>query len=229
MHTQKPKILFIDTDTSFLEEVTSVLPPNEWDIFTATHSEEGIFIAKKILPSLIFTEIAMPEIDGIAICTQLRNSKEVQNTLIAFISNRKEDYSILAALKAGADDYLTKPINPTIFPEKVKSLLRRNLTTQNLLTKHSLLFKHITIDPIYYKVFKNSEEISLTRKEFELLFTLVKHSNHIVKREEIIKTIWNSSIKKESRTIDVHISKIRDKLALETLRTIKGIGYILEE
>jgi two-component system alkaline phosphatase synthesis response regulator PhoP len=182
---------------------------------------EAIKLAKSIRPDLIILDVMMPEMDGIEACEIIREDQVVGKTLITFLSARGEDYSQIAALNAGADDYITKPIKPKVLLSKVKSLLRRISNDQNEIIE----FENLTIDKTGYRVFVEKNEISLPRKEFELLILLASKPDKVFKRDFILESIWGKDVIVGDRTIDVHIRKLREKIGSSYLKTIKGVGY----
>ena len=163
----------------------------------------------------------MPEMDGIEACEIIRNDSKIGKTLITFLSARGEDYSQIAGFNAGADDYITKPIKPKVLLSKVKSLLRRISDDEAEIIKHGELI----IDMSSYKATFEKNEISLPRKEFELLFLLASKPGKVFKREFILESIWGKDVIVGDRTIDVHIRKLREKIGDSYFKTIKGVGY----
>jgi two-component system alkaline phosphatase synthesis response regulator PhoP len=160
--------------------------------------------------------------DGIETCERLRMNKRFENTVILFLSARGEDYSQVAAFESGADDYVTKPIKPRIFNSKVKAMLRRFLKDD---VGDSLVLGDIEINVEEYKVIQKGDEITLPRKEFELLYLLASKPGKVFKRLKIMESVWGSDVVVGDRTIDVHIRKLREKLGDDYFKTVKGVGY----
>ena len=160
--------------------------------------------------------------DGIETCERLRMDKRFENTVILFLSARGEDYSQVAAFESGADDYVTKPIKPRIFNSKVKAMLRRFLKDD---VGDSLVLGDIEINVEEYKVIQKGDEITLPRKEFELLYLLASKPGKVFKRLKIMESVWGSDVVVGDRTIDVHIRKLREKLGDDYFKTVKGVGY----
>ena len=221
MKTKKFKILLVDDEPDLIEIISYSLKNANYDVYSASNGLEAIKVAKSIKPDLILLDVMMPEMDGIEACEIIREDQVVGKTLITFLSARGEDYSQIAALNAGADDYITKPIKPKVLLSKVKSLLRRISNDQNEIIE----FKNLTIDKIGYRVFVEKNEISLPRKEFELLFLLASKPDKVFKRDFILESIWGKDVIVGDRTIDVHIRKLREKIGSSYLKTIKGVGY----
>jgi two-component system alkaline phosphatase synthesis response regulator PhoP len=167
----------------------------------------------------------MPEMDGIETCQKLKKIPSLNKTVITFLTARSEDYSQIAGLDAGADDYISKPVKPSVFISKVKALLRRFEVDD--FPEERMTVAGLVIDRGKYLVISNKREIVLPRKEFELLWLLISRANKVLTREEIYSIIWGDSIVGE-RTIDVHIRKIREKLEIDCIKTLKGVGYKFE-
>ena len=221
MKTDNFKILLVDDEPDILEIISYSLKNADYDVYTAKNGLEAIEIAKKIKPHLIILDVMMPEMDGIEACEIIRNDSMIGKTLITFLSARGEDYSQIAGFNAGADDYITKPIKPKVLLSKVKSLLRRVSDNEDEIIKHGELI----IDRPSYKVTLKKNEISLPRKEFELLFLLASKPGKVFKREFILESIWGKDVVVGDRTIDVHIRKLREKIGDSYFKTIKGVGY----
>ena len=221
METNNFKILLVDDEPDILEIISYTLKSEGYFVYTAENGAKAIKLAKKIKPNLIILDVMMPEMDGIEACEIIRNDSEIGNTLIAFLSARGEDYSQVAGFNAGADDYITKPLKPKLLKSKIKSLLRRISQDQEEVIKIGSL----TIDRIRYKVSLNGKDISLPRKEFELLFLLSSKPGKVFKREFILESVWGRDVVVGDRTIDVHIRKLREKIGDSYFKTIKGVGY----
>jgi len=166
--------------------------------------------------------------DGVEVCRQLRNKGEFENTVIAFLTAREEDYSQIAALDVGGDDYITKPIRPRVFVSRVKALLRRSDRVQVEETADIIRVGDLAIDREKVSVLKGERMIELAKKEFELLYLLVSKPGKVFSREEIFNKVWGTDVIVGNRTIDVHIRKLREKIGDQYIKTIKGIGYKFE-
>ena len=220
------KILLVDDDKDILEILCYNLRKEGFEVEKATDGISALKKAKKFIPDLIILDVMMPNMDGMETCEKLREITDLNDVIITFFTARSEDYSQIAGLDAGADDYISKPIRPKVLVSKVKSLLRRTRTTNN---KNNLIFRDITIDKLKYKVSKAKEEVKFTKKEFELLALLFSEPGKLFTREEIMRLVWGDDAYVGDRTIDVHIRKLRKKLGDDLISTIKGIGYQLNE
>ena len=183
------------------------------------------------MPDMIVSDIMMPEMDGMEACHEIRKIPELQHTLITFLSARNEDFTQVAGLDAGADDYITKPIKPRLLVSRVKALLRRknsgNIKDTNDNTK--ITVGNITIDREKYSAFKNGKEVILPKKEFELLALLMSKPGKVFTRDVILEKVWGGEVVVGDRTIDVHIRKLREKIGDKVIKTVKGVGYKFEE
>ena len=216
----KQKILLIDDEPDITELIKFHLDNKGYEVKIASNGLEGISIATEFHPDLIILDVMMPEMDGVEVCQKLKENPKTKDILICFLSARSEDYSQIAGLEAGADDYVTKPIKPKVLLSRIKALLRRIKTTNELSSNSS-----IEIIPEKHIVKKDGIKIHLPRKEFELLLLLSSKPEHVFNREVILNSVWGSEIIVGDRTIDVHVRKLRSKIGSEHLKTIKGVGY----
>ncbi|MES2619881.1 MAG: response regulator transcription factor [Bacteroidota bacterium] len=216
------KILLVDDETDVLDFMKYNLEKEGFWVYTARNGEEGIQLAKKVLPHLIILDLMMPKMDGIETCRELRSLPEFKSTLITFLTARDEDYSQIAGFEVGADDYITKPIKPRVFISRIRALMRRFETSENAV---KIIVGDVEIDRERYLIVKAGKEIALPRKEFELLNLLASKPGRVFKREEILSKVWGNDTIVGDRTIDVHIRKLREKIGDDYFKTIKGIGY----
>ena len=220
------KILLVDDEQDILEILSYTLEKEGYKVFTANNGNEGIAKAKEIIPDLILLDVMMPEKDGIETCQEMRQIKELQKTLIVFLSARAEEFSQLAGYDAGANDYIVKIIKPKVLISKVNALLQ--LSTQVSESQSKVLeLGDLIIDKDNFKVTKAGENLLLPKKEFDLLYLLASNSQKVFKREEILDKVWGNDVIVGERTIDVHIRRLREKLGDDSIQTLKGIGYKL--
>ena len=221
----RKKILLVDDEQDILEIISYNLEKEGYHVFTASNGNEGIAKAKEILPDLILLDVMMPEKDGIETCQELRKIKELQKTLIVFLSARSEEFSQLAGYQAGANDYIVKLIKPKVLVSKVVALLQLGAQSQE--NSNYIEIGDLIIDKDNFKVSKGKEEFLLPKKEFDLLYLLASNTDKVFKREEILEKVWGNDVIVGERTIDVHIRRLREKLGINTIQTLKGIGYKL--
>ncbi|HMN89908.1 MAG TPA: response regulator transcription factor [Saprospiraceae bacterium] len=222
------KILIVDDEPDILEFLRYNLAKEGFDVFTASDGEEGIKVAEREHPRLIILDIMMPKMDGVEVCRALRSRPEFSKTVIAFLTAREEDYSQIAALDVGGDDYITKPIRPRVFISRIKALLRRSDRDAPDAGSEIIQIGDLYIDRERVAVQQGTQTIELAKKEFELLYLLVSKPGKVFSREEIFNKVWGTDVIVGNRTIDVHVRKLREKIGDNYIKTIKGIGYKFE-
>ncbi len=223
MSTAK-KILIADDEPDILEIIQFNLQTEGYEVFTAKNGDEALEQAKKHQPDLIILDIMMPGKNGIDVCNILRMQPAFKETLIVFLSALSDEGTEIRGLETGADDYLTKPISPKILLSKVNALFRRLNKEGNKL----LQLGELKIDREKYIINYQGTDIVLARKEFELLALLASKPGKVFLRNEILNQVWGTEVIVGDRTIDVHIRKIRQKLDLDCITTVKGVGYKFE-
>jgi two-component system alkaline phosphatase synthesis response regulator PhoP len=223
MDKSKYTILLVDDEEDILDFVGYNLRKEGFTVITSLNGRDALQIAKKEVPQLVLLDLMMPEMDGIETCQELKRYPELKDTIIVFFTARSEDFTQILGLDAGADDYITKPIKPSVLVSKVNSLLRRIPVVE----EESMVFQagDIIIDREKYVVIIDGKEIQLARKEFELLSILATKPGRVFTREEILSRVWDDDVVVGERTIDVHIRKIREKTGTDHIKTIKGVGY----
>ena len=217
------KILIVDDDTDIIEILSYNLSKEGYNVKSASNGIEALKKAKKFIPDIILLDVMMPEMDGIEACSNLREIQSLSKSRIIFLSARSEDFTLIAAFDAGADDYINKPVKPKILLKKISSISRRMMSDNHNTSK--LMFGSLLIDRDSYSVTNNKEEITLPRKEFELLFLLASKPGKVLNRDEIMLKVWGTQVVVGDRTIDVHIRKLREKIGEKYIKTIKGVGY----
>ena len=225
MNTGK-KILIADDEPDILEIIQFNLQIEGYEVLTAKNGDEAFEKSKKFLPDLVMLDIMMPGKNGIEVCSMLRKLPSFKETLIIFLTAMSDENTEIKGLESGADDYITKPISPKVLLSKVNALFRRinsNKEEGNVVSAGDL-----KIDREKYNVRLKDEDITLARKEFELLSLLASRPGKVFLRNEILNQIWGTEVIVGDRTIDVHIRKIRQKLGLDCITTVKGVGYKFE-
>ena len=222
------KILIVDDEPDIIEFLKYNLEVAGFEVVTAPNGEQAIHVAEEQNPQLIILDIMMPKMDGVEVCRVLRSRPEFDRTLIAFLTAREEDYSQIAALDVGGDDYITKPIRPRVLVSRVKALLRRSDRNEEEDGAEVIRVGDLAIDREKVSVIKGDRTIELAKKEFDLLYLLVSKPGKVFSREEIFNKVWGTDVIVGNRTIDVHIRKLREKIGENYIKTIKGIGYKFE-
>lgn len=215
-------ILIADDEPDILEILTYNLSLKGYTVITAKDGDAAIQLAKERQPHLIILDIMMPKKNGIEVCRILRENPQFQDTLIVFLTALSDDLSHVKGLEDGADDFISKPISPKVLVSKVNALFRRSAKPDENSTIEIGDFK---IEPEKYLVVYKGATITLVKKEFELLHYLASKPGRVFLRNEILSNIWGTDVVVGDRTIDVHIRKIRQKLGVDCIKTIKGVGY----
>lgn len=227
MNNNEYKILLVDDEEDILEFLSYNLKKEGYNVFTANNGKEAVIVAKKENPHLIILDVMMPDMDGIETCREIREIPGLKDVMIAFLTARSEDYSQIAGFDVGADDYINKPIKPRVLISRIKALLRRGATSDASKTD-KVDMGGIKIDRERYVVVKDGKEISLPKKEFELLALLASKPGKVFTRDVILDSVWGGDVVVGDRTIDVHVRKLREKLGEDFIKTVKGIGYKFE-
>jgi two-component system alkaline phosphatase synthesis response regulator PhoP len=227
-------ILLVDDEPDILEFLRYNLNKEGYHVYLANNGKNAIKIAQEVLPHLILLDVMMTEMDGVETCSEIRKIPELKQSIIAMLTARGEDYSQIACFEAGADDFITKPIKPRILLYRIAALLNRyqnTLNTDNISGNgdNEVNDQDIIIDKERYVVIKGKEEMTLPRKEFELLTLLYYKPYKVFTREDIFHTIWGEDNMIGDRTIDVHIRKLREKIGDKYIKTVKGVGYKFEK
>lgn len=228
MKNEDIRILIVDDEPDILEFIEYNLTKEGYQVSMANDGHEAIKMAKKVKPNLIVLDIMMPGLDGVEVCRELRSMPEFDETVIAFLTARSEDYSQIAGFEVGGDDYITKPIRPKVLTSRITALLRRSGKSLKEEAKNIIKIADLVIDKEKVVVYRDEDAILLAKKEFELLCLLVTKPGKVFSRDEIFNKVWGTDVIVGNRTIDVHIRKLREKIGDNYIKTIKGIGYKFE-
>ncbi len=225
IHSDKArKVLIADDEPDILEILKYNLAAEGYDVVTAKDGDEALEKARRNQPDLIVLDVMMPKKTGVEVCGLLRAQAAFKDTLIIFLTALNDENTQIKGLETGADDYISKPISPKVFISRVNALFRRlNKTEARILT-----IENMVIDPERFIVTVGDQEIVLAKKEFELLYLLAIKPGRVFLRHEILNQVWGNDVIVGDRTIDVHIRKIRQKLGVDCITTVKGVGYKFE-
>jgi two-component system alkaline phosphatase synthesis response regulator PhoP len=222
MEVTPRKILIADDEPDILEIVSYNLGKEGYEVYTAKDGNEAIEKAKVLHPDLIVLDIMMPRKTGVEVCQILRSQPAFQETLIIFLTALSDESSQIKGLETGADDYVSKPISPKVLVSRVNALFRRIHTKD---TSKTIECGNISIDPVRFLVAIDGQDVILAKKEFELLYLLASRPGRVFLRNEILSQVWGNDVIVGDRTIDVHIRKVRQKLGVDCITTVKGVGY----
>lgn len=216
------KVLVIDDDADIRELLKYNLKKDGFDVQTLPDGREAVRMCKSFRPSVVLLDIMMPFQDGVETCMKIRQEQSLAGTFVIFLTARSEEYSEIAAFENGADDYLIKPIRPRALMSRIRNLLKKEVqqTTEDIVRMDSF-----EIDSSSYTLTKDGQKCDLPKKEFELLFFLARNPEKIFTRDVLLNEVWGYDVNILSRTVDVHIRKIREKIGDNYIHTIKGVGY----
>jgi len=220
---EQQKVLLVDDEPDIREFIEYNLVKEGYLVECAENGEQGLKKAKAFQPDLILLDIMMPDMDGIEVCSELRSIDDFKDTIIAFLTARKEDFTQIASFESGGDDFINKPIKPRVLMSRVKALLKRK--KKDKLQKIEATFGDLRINEEQMLVYLNEQPLTLTKKEFEILLLLSTKPGKIFNRAEIFQKVWGDNLIVGDRTIDVHIRKIREKVGDRFIKTKKGVGY----
>jgi two-component system alkaline phosphatase synthesis response regulator PhoP len=224
MELKNRKVLIADDEPDIIEILKYNLVNEGYEVITAKDGDDALEKAKKTKPDLIVLDVMMPKKNGVEVCELLRIQPAFKDTLILFLTALNDESTQIKGLETGADDYISKPVSPKVFITKVNSLFRRlPVDDASILTINDLI-----IDPVKFLVQYKGDDFSLAKKEFELLYMLASKPGRVFLRNEILNQVWGAEVIVGDRTIDVHIRKIRQKLGIDCITTVKGVGYKFE-
>ena len=224
MENKARKVLIADDEPDILEILKYNLSREGYQVITAKDGDEALDKAKLTHPDLVVLDIMMPRKTGVEVCEIMRAQPVFKDTLIIFLTALSDESTQIKGLETGADDYVSKPISPKVFLSRVNALFRRvNKTDSKIITINNL-----SIDPERFEVLVDGKNIPLAKKEFELLYLLAAKPGRVFLRNEIMSQVWGNDVIVGDRTIDVHIRKIRQKLGIDCVTTVKGVGYKFE-
>jgi two-component system, OmpR family, alkaline phosphatase synthesis response regulator PhoP len=218
------KVLIADDEPDILEILKYNLEKEGYQVSTAKDGNEALDKAKQYQPDLIVLDMMMPKKTGMEVLEMLRLQPAFKETLIMFLTALNDETMQLKSFSTGADDYVSKPVSTNVFVSKVNALFRRLKKPQN----NQLVIDDLIIDPERFIIEYKGQEIVLAKKEFELLYLLAKKPGRVFLRNEILSEVWGNDVIVGDRTIDVHIRKIRQKLGVDCITTVKGVGYKFE-
>lgn len=223
-------ILVVDDEEDIVQLLKYNLAKEGYSVATALNGVQALQAADGTDLDLIILDVMMPELDGFEVCRRLRSTPAHATTPIIFLTARVGEFDEILGLELGADDYIQKPISPRVLLARVKSILRRSteaIRTETIIMPEVLAVGDLQINRQNYTVKIQGRETFFPKKEFELLAFLAGNRGKVFSRELLLNRIWGENVYVVDRTVDVHISKIREKLGEsgELIETVKGVGY----
>jgi phosphate regulon transcriptional regulator PhoB len=219
-------VLIVDDEKDLVDLVRYHLEKSGLKCLEAQDGETALRMAKDRIPDLVVLDLMLPGMDGLEVCRKLRKDPKTANLAIIMLTARAEEVDRIVGLEMGADDYLVKPFSPRELVARIKAVLRRGQTQE------STPFRRVgglEVDEGRHQVTVHGRAVELTVKEFDLLCALMKANGRVLNRDQILETVWgySNAVEIESRTVDVHVRRLREKLGEEQGRivTVKGVGY----
>lgn len=219
------KILVVDDEVNIRKVVREYAEFEGYEVEEAEDGMQAIEIIKKKNFDLIILDIMMPRLDGFSSCKEIKKHKDIP---VIMLSARGEEYDKLFGFEIGIDDYVVKPFSPKELMARVKAVIRRNSPEQKVEKKYE--FEGLVIDVLGRVVYVNEERISMTPKEYDLLFYLVKNKNLALSRDKLLEDVWGYDFFGDDRTVDTHIKMLRNSLGeyRKFIVTLRGMGYKFE-
>lgn len=222
----KNKILVVDDDKHISELLKLYLEKDGYEVYLANDGSTGLEMFKSKSPNLVLLDIMLPVMDGWQVCKEIRR---INNTPIIMLTAKGETFDKVLGLELGADDYIVKPFEPKELIARVKAVLRR--TTAQDEPQQVYTYDNLTVNISDYTVVYHGVQLEMPPKEIELLYFLASHPNKVFTREQLLEQVWGFEYFGDSRTVDVHVKRIREKLNQEdtwSIKTVWGIGYKFE-
>ena len=222
------KIFIIEDETSIIQLVQHNLEKDGFIVSSAINGNEGLKDIKKFEPNLLLLDWMLPDLSGIEICKSIRKDKSFKNLPVIMLTAKGEEEDKIKGLDSGADDYLTKPFSYNELLARIKAILRRS---DPKTVSDTLEFDDLRLDRLEKRVFRDTIEIQLGPTEFRLLEFFLTNPKRVFTRDQILENVWPNNINVETRTIDVHIRRLRKSINInnnkELIRTVRSSGYSL--
>ncbi len=219
------KILIADDDPEIQTFLTYNFEKENYRVHKASNGQEAVEKAGMIRPDIILMDLMMPIMDGVEATFHIKNNEDLKGIPVIMISARSEDYSVIAGLDGGADDYIVKPVRFKVLLKKIEALLKRRSKTSKVNFSEEYNDGRLYLNRASHEVKFNGEFVELANKEFDLVSLLVSQPEKVFSRDEILNKIWNREVLVGERTIDVHVRKLRSKFGKEFIKTVNGVGY----
>lgn len=220
-------ILLVDDEPNIIELAQLYLEREGFQVISAADGKEALEAVEKHHPALMVLDLMLPEVDGLEVCRTLRGKNDP--VAILMLTARDEDIDKILGLELGADDYLTKPFNPRELVARVKAVLRRGGSQDPSQAEDVIKIEDLQIDPLRREVQIGGKVVAIRTQEFDLLYTLARHSGIVLSRDQILNLAWGYDYYGNTRTVDVHVGHLRKKLAGSRVKieTVPKIGYKL--
>lgn len=220
------KVLVVDDDVNIVKLIKLYLEKEDYKVCTATNGKEALDVFKREKPSIIILDIMMPEMDGNQVCREIRKTSDVP---IIMLTAKGETFDKVLSLELGADDYIVKPFEPKELIARMKAILRRSDNKNRMNKGECITYDKLEVNLSNYELKIDGKTLEIPPKELELLYFLASNPNRVFTREQLLEEVWGFDYYGDSRTVDVHIKRLREKLegvdANWQLKTVWGVGY----
>jgi DNA-binding response OmpR family regulator len=225
------KIVIIEDEPDILDILSFNLKREGYDVYSSSDGIKGLALVNKVVPDLVLLDLMLPGLDGVEICSSIKNTHQTTDTLVVMVTAKGEESDIVLGLGVGADDYVTKPFSPKELVARVKAVLRRGRMPALQDKQATITLGDLTIDPVKHQVFFAGTPLRLTATEFRLLYCLSRNPGHVFTRDHLLANVMGDGTFIVDRNIDVHVRGIRKKMHVEPplIETIRGVGYRLRE
>jgi len=224
------RILIVDDEKNIRDLLKFNLENEGYETIEAKDGQEALDKVQENI-DLMVLDLMLPKIDGLNVCKQIRNDEKIGNLPIIMLTAKSEDIDRIIGLELGADDYVTKPFNTRELIARIKALLRRISMSQDYEneSKKIIKVKDLIINIKNHTVKENEKEIPMTPKEFDLLVFLIRNDDQVFSRDKLLSKIWGYEFSGDTRTVDVHIRRLRKKIDKDLIKTVRGVGYKFEK
>ena len=223
------KILIIEDEKDIAELIKHYLEKDKFETLLASDGEKGLELIRRQNPDVVILDLMLPKIDGIEVCKRIRSDSKVSGVPIIMLTAKGDESDRIIGLELGADDYVTKPFSPKELVARIKALLRR---VERTVEKQKVYkFKNLTLSLESHEVLVGENQVKLTSKEFWLLESLIRNKERVLTRDKLLNEIWGYDYYGTTRTVDVHIRRLREKLPCisDHIVTVKQLGYKFKE
>ena len=224
------RILIVDDEKNIRELLKFNLENEGYKTIEAVNGKEALEKADQSI-DLVILDLMLPEIDGLNVCKKIRNDDQLGDLPIIMLTAKSEDIDRIIGLELGADDYITKPFNMRELVARVKALLRRITMSKSYDDNEDKIInlKDIIINIKNHTIKKDGQEVPMTPKEFDLLVYFIRNNDQVFSRDKLLKEIWGYEFSGDTRTVDVHVRRLRKKLGENLIKTVRGVGYKFEK
>ena len=224
------KILIVDDEKNIRDLLKFNLESEGYEIIEAKDGKEALSKVKENI-DLVVLDLMLPEVDGLNVCKKIRNDEEIGDLPIIMLTAKSEDIDRIIGLELGADDYVTKPFNTRELIARIKALLRRISMSRDYekVEKEVIKVRDLAINTKNHTVKNAEDEIPMTPKEFDLLVFLIKNDDQVFSRDKLLREIWGYEFSGDTRTVDVHVRRLRKKIGKDLIKTVRGVGYKFEK